>query len=477
MFFHINSYKNDKKSLLSVDLNAKKSITNCSDAFLDFICSNKASAVGKSIATILTPESGKALAEALASGQAGSLDLACLHPQHGPVIFAAIVEPNGRGGARLIGLDRTQHLKELAVMQSMLAALDRVQAVIQFDLEGHVVDANPPFLAAVGYSLEEIRGRHHRLFMDPAEAASPDYADFWQSLRAGKALVGEFRRFAKGGREIWIQASYNPMLDPSGKRIGFIKFATEITEQVAQRVAQSAVQQQVNTGVTQVADAISRTSEQATSVASAAVEASANVHAVAQGSADLASSVHEINAQVGRALEISNEAVDQARNVSATVVSLVEDAKKISSVIKLIETIANQTNLLALNATIEAARAGEAGRGFAVVASEVKALANQTAKATGEINAHILAVQSSSQRAQTAIEGITGTIAEINGVSLSISAAIEQQTSVTADMSHNMKEAASGVELISTTMEQVASLTRAADQGIQVIATAMRKQA
>lgn len=477
MLFRRHSSKNDGNSLLSIELNADKSIVSCSEAFLDFISSNKDLTVGKPIATILMPESGEALAAILASGQAGSLDLECIHPQQGLVIFAAVIEPNGRGGARLLGLDRTQQLKELAFLRSMRVALDRVQAVIQFDLEGHVVDANAAFLATVGYSLEEIRGRHHRLFMDPVEAARPDYADFWKNLRDGKALVGEFRRLAKGGREVWIQASYNPMLDHTGKKIGFIKFATEITAQVTQRAAQNAVQQQVNTGVTQVADAISRTSEQATSVASAAVEASANVTAVAEGSAELASSVNEINAQVGRALEISNAAVDQARSVGATVVSLVEDAKKISSVVKLIETIANQTNLLALNATIEAARAGEAGRGFAVVASEVKALASQTAKATGEINAHILAVQSSSQRAQTAIEGITGTITEINGVSLSISAAIEQQTSVTSHMSHNMKEAASGVELISTTMEQVAALTRAADEGIRVIATAMRKQA
>ncbi|HRE19949.1 MAG TPA: methyl-accepting chemotaxis protein, partial [Rhabdaerophilum sp.] len=204
-------------------------------------------------------------------------------------------------------------------------------------------------------------------------------------------------------------------------------------------------------------------------------EASTNVNAVAAGSSQLSSSVTEINNQVVKALAISNEAVEQANQAAGTISSLVEDAKKIGSVIDLISSIASQTNLLALNATIEAARAGEAGRGFAVVAGEVKGLAAQTAKATGDISAHIMTVQASSQMAQTAIEAISSTIENINGISVSISAAVEEQAAVTSDMSRNMQEAAKGVEMITQTMEEVAQLTGEANDGVRRIADAARR--
>jgi methyl-accepting chemotaxis protein len=376
-----------------------------------------------------------------------------------------------------VATDITAARAERARLEGQLQAIRRSQAVIEFDRDGHVVDANENFLTALGYALDEIKGRHHRLFVDPAEAASADYAAFWDKLRDGAFQVAEYKRIGKGGRTVWIQASYNPIADTNGQIVGVVKFATDITAEKTARLARAEAQQRINAGVGEIGMAIANTNERASSAAAAAIQASTNVQAVAAGSSQLSSSVTEINNQVTRALDISNDAVRQAGQASETVASLVEDAKKISAVVDLIASIASQTNLLALNATIEAARAGEAGKGFAVVAGEVKGLAAQTAKATGEISNHINLVQNSSHLAQMAIEAITGTIADINQISVSISAAVEEQAAVTADMSNNMQQAAAGVDMITETMEDVAGLTRGADESVKAIGSAIRDAA
>jgi len=369
-----------------------------------------------------------------------------------------------------------QHLQRTQ-SESRMQAINRSQAVIEFDLDGNVISANDNFLAALGYALGEIQGKHHRMFVDPAEVGGPEYRAFWDKLRAGEYQVAEYKRIGKGGRVVWIQASYNPLFDVGGKIVGVIKFATDITAEKMGRLRRAEAQGEVNTGLTAVAGAVGRTAEQATAAAAAAVQASANVNAVAAGSPQLSDSVTEINDQVTKALRISNEAVEQTNQAGITIGSLVEDAKKISAVIDLISSIASQTNLLALNATIEAARAGEAGRGFAVVAGEVKGLAAQTAKATGEISEHINAVQASSQMAQSAIEAVSATIENINGISVSISAAVEEQAAVTNDMSRNMQEAAQGVEMITRSMEEVAQLTGEANDGVRRISDAAQRAA
>lgn len=376
-----------------------------------------------------------------------------------------------------IATDITERKRVLALKESQLGAIQASQAVIEFNLDGTVRNANANFLQTIGYGLDEIIGRHHRMFMPPEMAALPDYERFWNELRAGRMQADEFRRIGKGGREIWIWASYNPLLDPSGKIIGFIKFATDITDQVhAQRRRQQA-QAEVNAGIEKAASALGDTSQQATSAASAAVQASANVNAVAAGSSQLASSVAEINTRITRALEVSNQAVQEGERVNRTVDKLMDAAQRISAVVDLINTIASQTNLLALNATIEAARAGEAGRGFAVVASEVKTLAGQTACATQEIGGQIAAIQFSTSEAKAAIDAISSTIQEMNGISITISAAVEEQAAVTGDMSHNMQEAAKGVDMISHAMDEVAGLTRSLDDDIRSIAARVREAA
>src|SRR6267142_515204 len=198
-----------------------------------------------------------------------------------------------------------------------------------------------------------------------------------------------------------------------------------------------------------------RSQELATMVAAASEEASANVQAVASASEELTTSVNEISRQVQESSRVANEAVDQAQKTNDRVGELSKAAARIGDVVELINTIAGQTNLLALNATIEAARAGEAGRGFAVVASEVKALAEQTAKATGEIGQQIAGIQAATQESVNAIRAISGTIERLSEVSSTIAAAVEQQGAATQEISRNVQHAAHGTQQVSSNISDV----------------------
>jgi len=193
----------------------------------------------------------------------------------------------------------------------------------------------------------------------------------------------------------------------------------------------------------------------ATMVAAASEEASTNVQSVASATEELTSSVNEISRQVQESERMANEAVDQARKTNDRVGELSKAAACIGDVVELINTIAGQTNLLALNATIEAARAGEAGRGFAVVASEVKALAEQTAKATGEIGQQISGIQAATQDSVNAIKEISGTIEKLSEISSAIAAAVEQQGAATQEISRNVQQAAHGTQQVSSHITDV----------------------
>src|SRR5882724_10209886 len=198
-----------------------------------------------------------------------------------------------------------------------------------------------------------------------------------------------------------------------------------------------------------------RAQELTTVVAAASEEASTNVQSVASATEELSSSVNEISRQVQESARMACEAVDQARVTNDRVGELSKAASRIGDVIELINTIAGQTNLLALNATIEAARAGEAGRGFAVVASEVKALAEQTAKATGEIGQQISGIQMATQESVNAIREISGTIERLSEVSSTIAAAVEQQGAATLEISRNVQHAAHGTQQVSSNITDV----------------------
>jgi methyl-accepting chemotaxis protein len=198
-----------------------------------------------------------------------------------------------------------------------------------------------------------------------------------------------------------------------------------------------------------------RSRELTTVVAAASEEASANVQSVASATEEMASSVNEISRQVQESARMANEAVDQARKTNDRVSELSKAAARIGDVVELINNIAGQTNLLALNATIEAARAGEAGRGFAVVASEVKALAEQTAKATGEIGQQITGIQAATQESVGAIKEISGTIEKLSEISSTIAAAVEEQGAATQEISRNVQQAAQGTQQVSSNITDV----------------------
>ncbi len=330
-------------------------------------------------------------------------------------------------------------------------------------MDGTIITANPLFFSTLDYGLEEIKGRHHSMFVDAHERDSAAYKAFWQALNRGDYQAGEFRRIGKDGKEVWIQASYNPVLDRSGRPQKVIKFAADITAQVADRMRRARIQKEIDGDLGEISRAIALATRQAADAAAASGQTSTNVQAGATGAEEMAASVEQIARQMGEAATISDSAVRQGTHTNEIMAGLSSAANRIGEVVSLISTIAAQTNLLALNATIEAARAGEAGRGFAVVASEVKTLATQTAKATDDISRQIAEIQQVTGGAVQAIGEIVGTISKINEISTIVAFAVEEQNAVTREMSENMQSAAGAVATISGSLNEIAAATRQAE--------------
>jgi methyl-accepting chemotaxis protein len=380
-------------------------------------------------------------------------------------------------GDKLLGYivnweDISYRLKLELDYAGQIAAIGKVQTVIEFQLDGTIIAANENFLRLMGFSLDEIKGRHHAMFVESGHSASTEYRQFWNELAAGRPQTGRFRRLAKGGKEVWIQGSYFPICDTSGKPFKVVKYATDVTaikiietslEQTAQTLASAS--HELIAVSQQMASNAEETASQANVASAAASQVSQNVNTVSAGAEEMGASIKEIAKSANEAAKVATLAVKVAERTNATVAKLGESSAEIGNVIKVITSIAQQTNLLALNATIEAARAGEAGKGFAVVANEVKELAKQTAKATEDISRKIEAIQTDTKGAVVAIEQIGKIIDQINDIQNTIASAVEEQTATTGEISRNVAEAAKGSNEIAQNITAVAQAAQSTTEG------------
>ena len=306
--------------------------------------------------------------------------------------------------------DVTQVKLKNADYIGQIDAIGKSQAVIEFKLDGTIITANENFLHAMGYTLGEIQGKHHSMFVEPSYRDSAEYAAFWASLGRGEFQAAEYKRLAKGNREIYIQASYNPILDMNGKPFKVVKYASDVTQQVIAR----------------------KKSEHVRSM----------MESVAAGAEELNASVREISESMVKSKDTANGAVERVELADHSTQRLNEAAQSMGGIVELINNITSQIDLLALNATIESARAGEAGKGFAVVANEVKNLAGQAKNATEQISKEIDGMRGISTDVVAALGNIKQAIDAVREYVASTAAAVEEQSAVANEMSANMQKAA-----------------------------------
>lgn len=301
--------------------------------------------------------------------------------------------------------DITRTKLRAAVNEAQLSAIDRSQAVIEFQLDGIIVTANSNFLNVMGYRLDEIEGRHHRMFVDPAESAQPAYAEFWAGLQRGQHQAAVYRRLRKDGREVWIQATYNPVLGFDGKPVRVVKFATDITKQI------------------QLRQACTRQCED-----------------IALNTRQLDQAIAEIAHSMERSRTTADIAQTQLSEAGGRVTSLTQASVALGAVVESIKAVSSQINLLALNAAIEAASAGQAGRGFAVVAGEVKTLARQSHEAASTIEREISRVCQLATGIAADLTQATNGLTALGHEIQTASAAVQEQSASTDTINDGMQE-------------------------------------
>jgi methyl-accepting chemotaxis protein len=381
----------------------------------------------------------------------------------------------------------------------MLAAINRVQAVIEFTLDGQIVSANENFLRVLGYSLDEVRGQHHSMFVEPAYRQSADYRAFWEKLGRGEYDAGQYKRIGKAGKEVFIQASYNPILDQNGKPFKVVKYATDVTplatavrqtqdvvaaaqdNDLSQRIPLNGLTGDIKLlceGVNGLLDrmgvVITDIKAAAEEVSNASAEISTSTTDLSQRTEEQASSLEETSAsmeQISSTVKKNADNAQHANQLTATTREVAdrggavvaeavqamsrieESSRKIADIIGVIDEIARQTNLLALNAAVEAARAGEAGRGFAVVASEVRSLAQRSSQAAKDIKELIT---HSSTQVKDGVELVNRA-----GTSLSeIVSSIQKVAEIVSDIAAASAEQSTELEQVNTALGQMDEVTQ-----------------
>lgn len=311
-------------------------------------------------------------------------------------------------------IDVTDSKLHTSEFKAKVDAIDRGQAVIEFDLNGQVLDANRNFLAAMGYTLREIKGQHHSMFCSTEYTIGKDYRDFWLRLSEGQFISGRFHRLGKFNRDVWIQATYNPIFDLNGKAMKIVKYAHDVTSEVQleQRIASGAAE--MNAHVRELVE---------------------SVNAIATNSIVAADLAHDSSAA-------AQSGFDALQKSIAAITAIQASSSQVSEIVGVIDEIANQTNLLAFNAAIEAARAGEHGIGFSVVADEVRKLAERSSVAAREITKlieesvqHVGKGAEVSREACRSFEGIMSGVAKTSKSVAEIAESAENQSKMAKQVS------------------------------------------
>lgn len=371
------------------------------------------------------------------------------------VRISPLAQPGQPGSGFVIEWFDGRHRLARDEFSAMMAAINRVQSVVSFSPDGIVLGANDYFLRMMGYQREDVIGHPHRIFMPPGDATSAAYRLFWDELRRGQFQAGQFCRQAKQGKPVWIEGWYNPILDPTGRVVKVMKFASDITGQVD---TLGNLKTLLDENFADVERGIAAATAQTEGARMAVGDTSGNVQSVAASAAETVASISEIAHSMTRSRSATDGVFDRAVSVGESTGQLAKAAQAMGGIVGLIRNIASQINLLALNATIEAARAGQAGKGFAVVASEVKSLAIQAAKATEQISREIDGIQAISNEVAAAVATIRDSITEVREYVVGTASAIEQQTAVTHSMSTNMQDASDAVATVSTNIAEIAAV-------------------
>lgn len=353
------------RQMLTLSIDSTFKITSCNENFAEALGYPQDRLRGLAMADIVPRYVSKLpcfhnFRAAVAAGKSITDEYRYLHADGSLVWLHAHWQPITDATGRLSHItcyatNITSRVEKASENASFIDALLRSTAVIEFDLTGHVIMANDQFLKAMGYSLGQAKGSHHRIFCKPEEASSQQYKDFWLTLNKGEFVAGRFERIDSRGQTVWLEATYNPVYDTEGALCKVVKFAAVVTDQVARE-------------------------QEVSKAAQTAFEISQQTDVIAQRGALVVNDTMHTMRKI---------AVDM-QTASGGVEALGKQSLLISSIIQTISSIAQQTNLLALNAAIEAARAGEQGRGFAVVADEVRQLAGRTSTATEEIASVVL---------------------------------------------------------------------------------------